>query len=111
MNIITASREFTVKEIYNMTRGQHNLQIKQIKDGEVMHVTGWLKYEDVNSSGAVVPLLAIETDMGIVAGSSPTFEKEFFYIAGLFDNKPGFDIAKVTGVSKNGRTYHSCELA
>lgn len=112
MKAIKASRQdFDKKEIYKLTKGE-TIRV-QDSAGVVLNVADYLEYEDVNSRGETVRMLALmDTDGHVYTTISETFKQRFYEIVDIFgDELKTTDIIITTGTSKAGRSYMSCTLA
>lgn len=109
MEIKEQSRQFNKEELYKLTRGQ-SLNVKDAV-GTTFMVDGYLMYEEVNSKGENVEVLAVLDSEGHVYSTiSATFKREFEFIWELMDGDQ-FSITIIGGVTKNNRDYVSCTLA
>lgn len=109
MEIKEQSREFTKKEVYKLTRGQ-SINMKDAI-GTAFEPDGYILYEEENSRGEQVEILAVLSKEGSVYSTmSATFKREFDYLWTLMDGDP-FTLAVIGGVTKNNRDYVSCTLA
>lgn len=82
-------------------------------EGSELEVVAWVIYEDDPDAktGEVKKVLSIQTADGEIFGTiSPTFIKEFEKIADYFGEDVG-NIKVITGTSKAGRTFVSCDVA
>ena len=103
--------ESNKKELYILTRGV-SLSVQKMTDEELSKaypVNGYALYEEENSTGEMVEVLAIKTTGTVLSTISQTFKDEFLYIADLFGNDP-FSIRVVRDVSSKGRTFYTCAL-
>ena len=108
MNIIEQSKQFTKAETYKLTRGQS----VNMKDaiGTKFNPVGYIMYEEENSRGENVEILAVLADDGKVYSTmSQTFKREFDYIWTLMDGDD-FTLEVIGGVTKSNRDYVSCTL-
>ena len=111
MNIIKGSREFNKVEIYKMTQDQGAVSVKDVPDGTILPVSGYLLYEDVDHRGETHELLSVLGEDGEVwTCQSATFKRSFKQMADLFEDEP-FSIKKMSGVSKANKDYVDCCLA
>lgn len=111
MNIIKKSKENLTKlEQYKLIEGETINMIDA--QGLVLTVDCWLQYEDVNSRGVNVNVLAILAEDGnVYATISETFKARFFRLLEIFgeDELPAIKITG--GQTKSGRDYVSCTAA
>lgn len=112
MNIIKHSdKEFNKIDIYKMTKGE-TVSVRDAVGIEIK-VDKYLLYEDVNTRGETVEILAVMADDRTVYSTvSETFKTRFFEIVEIF----GEDLEQVPiliteGTSKSGRQYASCTVA
>lgn len=111
MTIIKASREFNKVELYKMTQDQGAVSVKDVPDGTILPVSGYLLYEDVDHRGETHELLSVLGEDGEVwTCQSATFKRSFTQMADLFEDVP-FSIEKMSGVSKANKEYVDCCLA
>ena len=110
MEIIKKSKEFTKKEIYNLTRSP---EIKKLSDqeGAVIPVDGFLIFTDTNMEGDETEIMTILSKDGTVyASNSSTAQKEMMFIADLMDGEE-YAVKVIRGKSKQGRVYTTVALA
>ena len=109
MEIKEQSRQFSKPETYKLTRGQ-SINCKDAI-GTSFEPTGYMIYEEENSKGELVEILAVISKQGNVYSTmSATFKREFKYLWDLMDGDE-FTLAVIGGVTKNNRDYVSCTLA
>lgn len=110
IEIKNKSREFTKVEEYLMTKSNTCKPIKEVDDGEVLNVTGYIEYTDTKENGDVSDLIAIITeDNKTYAAQSKTFRNSLKDIFEIMDMAV-VPIKKVSGVTKSDRHYVDCEL-
>lgn len=110
INIKEKSREFTTVEQYCMTASPEIISMKDVEDGCVIHVNGYLIFEDVKEDGTSVEMLSIiDPGMKAYVAQSDTFRRSFMDIRGIIGDK--FPLKKISGVSKGGRPYVNCVLS
>lgn len=115
MRITFQSREFTPTEKYLMTKSKSIISVKNVEDGTLLEVTGYLHYEDEDRNGNISCMTSI---MGVSNGEqvvwctqSKTFVDNFVDMADFFGGE-GFTIKKISGVTKNTqRPYVNCDLS
>lgn len=113
MNILEKSREFSVYQLYHLTKDP---SITNLKDhvGEVLEITGYLLREDEGGgqNGKVLSLGLSEG--GAVSTNSPTVQKSFADILALYagsgvENPYPIMVEVFTAeAKKSGRTY--CDI-
>ena len=110
MEIVKASKDYTKKEIYNLTRSP---EIKKLSDqeGEIIPVEGFLIFTDTDQNGNETEIMSIlSTDGAVYASNSQTANREMLFIHDLMDGEP-YSIKVIRGNSKNGRKYTTVALA
>ena len=111
MNIKKRSKDtFTKLEQYKLIEGETVKMADSV--GMVIKVDSWIIYDDVNSRGENVEILAILAEDGrVYATISKTFKDRFLRIVEIFgvDDMPAILITG--GESKSGREYVSCTAA
>ena len=123
MKIIKKSREFTAKEIYNMTQDSEVMSVKNVEDGAIINVNGYIVFADTDHDGNTSEILSIigadnETGEVVVwACQSETFKRSFSDIIDIAEDS-GIDISnepitiqKLSGTTKAGRDYVNCRWA
>ena len=123
MKITFKSREFTAKEIYNMTQDSAVLSVKNIEDGAILNANGYIEFDDKDKDGNDTHILSIigadnETGEVVVwACQSATFKRSFSDILDIACDS-GIDISvepiaiqKISGKTNAGRDYVNCRWA
>ena len=59
MKILETSRDFTAKEIYNMTQDKAVISVKNVPTNSILHVNGYVVFEDTNKDGDTSEILSI----------------------------------------------------
>ena len=80
--------------------------------GQTIIVSAMVKYEDVNSKGENITLMAFLTDDEVITTTSKTVMRSFErMVDGLEINmtEENVPIKIIEGVSKNGRTYYDVQ--
>lgn len=109
MNIIEQSREFDKVEMYLMTLGNQSISVKDIDDGTVLDVDGWILYS-MEKNGDEIELLSILTkDKKVYVTQSVTFKRSFHDISLVMEDDP-YSVIKTSGASKAGRPFVDCTL-
>lgn len=109
MQIIEKSREFTKREIYNLTHSPKSRKLSECED--VIQVSGFVVYAEDEEDGNRTEVTAILAEDGTVyATNSQTAKKELLFIHDLMAGEP-YSIEVVKGQSKNNRTYVTVTLA
>lgn len=111
ITITNTSRDFTEVEQYLMTLDPGITSIKDLADGEVITVAGYLEFEDEKeNTGEVVKVMSIITpENTCYACQSQTFKRSVKDIATIMHGKE-FSIEKISGKTKAGRDYINCKL-
>lgn len=110
INIKEMSREFTPVEQYCMTVSPEIISMKDLEDGFVIHVNGFLIFEDVKDDGTSVEMLSmIDDNMKAYVAQSDTLRRSFMDIRSIMGDQ--FPLKKISGVSKGGRPYVNCVLS
>lgn len=114
MKITFESREFTPTEKYLMTKSPSIISVKNVEDGDILEVKGYLQYEDEDQNGKtsyMTSLIGVSNGEQVVwSTQSKTFVDNFIDISEIFDNSD-FTIKKISGTTKAGRPYVNCDLA
>lgn len=110
--IIKTSKNVTAKEVYDLTKNPRTQKMVTAK-GQRLELAAWALFEDTDAkSGELYTVCAIKTAEGdIFATNSPTFTRDFQEMVELFE---GFGedvhaINVISGQSKNGREFITCE--
>ena len=111
ITITNTSKDFTEIEQYLMTLDQGITSVKDLPDGEIITVAGYLEFEDVKeTTGEVVKVLSIITpENTCYACQSQTFKRSLKDIANIMHGNE-FAIEKISGKTKAGRDYINCKL-
>lgn len=108
MNILKTSKELTRMQAYKLRSSKESHSFKDAAGIEI-EVAAWMNYEDVNSQGVMVDILAIMTPEGeVFAGQSETFKRSFFEAVDIFGDDLEA-IMVVTNIARSGREYVDCE--
>lgn len=111
ITIINSSREFNKVENYKLTMSPEIKVLKDVEDGTIIGVNGWLIFEEAKATtGEITEILSILSDDGTVYScQSATFKGSFLDISDIMgDDK--YSIKKISGVTKAGRPYIDCVL-
>lgn len=121
MKILETSRDFTAKEIYNMTQDKAVISVKNVPSNSILNVNGYVMFEDENKDGETSEILSIiganaDGEVEVWACQSATFKRSFKDIVDIvkqsgMDLDLGIDIQKLDGESKSGRAYVDCRWA
>ena len=108
MEILTANKELTKKEIYFLTKTQETQKMTEAVD-QTLDLELWCLYKDHNSDGEEVELFSMRTSEGeTFATNSPTFIAAFRDILDVFEPQEITKLKVMSGTSKNNRTYVTC---
>ena len=111
MNILfKSSDKLDKRSLYIHTRGS-SISLKDVEDGTILDPLEIVVYEDENARGETQTITSvITTDGKHYATNSRFFREELATIYNLMAPDP-FQIIVKKNVSKNGRTFVTCELA
>lgn len=111
MNILFKSSEnLDKRSLYIHTRGS-SVSMKDVEDGTIIEPLEIVVYEDENSRGETQTITSvIDVDGNHYSSSSRFFREELGSIFNIMAPDP-FKIIVRKNVSKNGRTFVTCELA
>ena len=110
ISVVEKSRDFTKRELYKMAYGSGGTVIKELDDGTEIQYDAHLIYSTVDKDGENIEILSIMDKEGhVYQCQSATFKDEFFNIVQLMEGEE-FAIRKLSGTSKGGRDYVTCEL-
>lgn len=106
----TSTGTITKLETFKMTQGS---QIQKVSDhkGKIIKPSKWIIYEDVdkkNPDQVNIILTIMDTDGTVYATNSLTFREMFLNIEQIMEGEQ-YDLLIVSGTSKNGRTFYTCE--
>ena len=114
MNILKSANGITADEIYGLTKSTDVRRLKDAK-GEILGVEKYVYYEEENSDGENVKVLAMVTDNDVkYATNSKTFIRDFFAILTIFSEEyKNSPICFIVGsrISNSGNEYLTCEKA
>ena len=112
IEIKETSRELTKVEKYLLTQSPELKSMKDVEDGRVCNVTAWVIFDDIKEeSGEVTTILSfMDDDKNSYNTNSATFIRSFKDIVNLFEADDIIPVKKISGKSKNGRTYVNCVL-
>lgn len=114
MTIIKKTDGLTSADIYNLTKGNDVRKMADAK-GEVIDIYKYVLYDDVDTKGNTMTVLAVETTEGIrYATNSKTFVRNFTDILAIYgagDEEPPTRFYVGSGISKSNREYLTCDIA
>lgn len=111
VKIINTSREFDNVETYLMTISPAIKSMKDVADGTVIRVDGYMFFEDVKeNTGEISEIMSVITpEKEVYSCQSQTFKRSLTDIHSIMGEKK-FSIVKTSGVTKAGRDYINCIL-
>lgn len=112
MEILKKSDGLTTMDIYKMSKSN---EIQKISDneGKILPVKAYMTYTDIDSKGEEKTICSIMTqDDEVYATNSDSFRRDFEDMLSLTAsmNQTVETIKIVSGKSKAGRTFYTCEL-
>lgn len=110
MRIIeTSNSEMDKRTVFKMTKGKDTINARTMPDREIFTAQEYLIYQEENSKGEEVEILAILTEDGrVICAQSNTFKNSFLEVWEAFGR--GCECMKISGESKSGREYIDCTL-
>ena len=110
MNIKWTSTELDKRSLYKHTRAS-SVSLKDLDDGTIIDPAEIVIYEDVNMRGETNIITSL-VDVGGThyTTNSKYFREELETIIEIMDGE-AFQLIVRKNVSKNGRTFVTCELA
>lgn len=111
LEIKEMSREFDEVEQYLMTISPAIISMKDVADGTVLKVDGYMVFDDTKEgTGEVSEIMSIITpDKEVYSCQSATFKRSINDIATIMKGK-AFSVIKTSGKTKAGRDYINCTL-
>lgn len=116
MTILETSRDFTPTELYALTKNPKTTNLKD-HNGELIEVTGYCLYEDVNTKGETRTILSLELTEGeAIATNSATALRSLHDILEIFKaggNENPYPIPLIIYSDKakgSGRTFYDLML-
>lgn len=112
MEILKKSDGLTIMDIYKMSKSN---EIQKVSDneGNILPVKAYMTYTDIDSKGEEKTICSIMTqDDEVYATNSDSFRRNFEDMLSLTAsmNQTVETIKIVSGKSKAGRTFYTCEL-
>lgn len=112
MEILKKSDGLTTMDIYKMSKSN---EIQRVSDneGKILPVKAYMAYTDIDSKGEEKTICSIMTqDDEVYATNSDSFRRDFEDMLSLTAsmNQTVETIKIVSGKSKAGRTFYTCEL-
>lgn len=110
ITIKNETRNFTKVEEYLLTKAPTIKTVKELEDGDVLNVAGYLEFIDVKEDGTTAEIMSIiTTDNVVYSTQSVTFKRSIKDIETVMEEFP-FPVKKFSGQSKAGRKYVDCVL-
>ena len=114
MKILSKTEGMSLKDVVALTKGN---DIRKMKDavGETLDFDQIVIYEDEDSKGNPMKVLAVKTTSGVkYATNSAVFIRNYEEIQSIFaeseeETPTTFKVG--TGVSKSGREFITCDIA
>lgn len=98
------------KDLYKMTHSNTSVSIKELEDSHVINPINFVEFIDVNSKGEENSVLAIMDEEGTIYNTiSSTFKNEFYDMVNSFELD--FECVKLSGTTRAGREFITCQLA
>lgn len=114
MEIIKKTEGLTPADLYALTKGNDVRKMADAK-GEILDILKFVLYKDVDTKGAEMIVLAVETiDGARYATNSKTFVRNFTDILAIYDaggENPPTRFVVGSGRSKSNREYLTCDIA
>lgn len=110
MQILKESREFSKIDKYRLTVSPDRRSYKDLEDGEVLHVKGYIAFVDTNAKDEETEILSLDCDEGVIITSSDIVKRSISDIADVMEGDE-FPVKKISGISKAGRKFQDCVLA
>lgn len=110
MEIIEMSKNVDKKKAYQLT---HAMQTRKVQDAvdSTLPINAWVRYNDIDATtGEAKEVVVIESEGEVFGTISKTFIREFVDIIAAFGDDPDFAIKVVSGTSRAGRKFVSCEI-
>ena len=108
IRIIETSKELTRAEAYQLTLSPA-IQKMSEQEGQIIEVSQWCIYSDLDSNGKEQELLSILTpENEVFATNSQTFSTDFMYMLEFFGEAGVRAIKVISGTSKAGRKFITC---
>lgn len=114
MKILSKTEGMTLKDVVALTKGN---DIRKMKDavGETLDFDQTVIYEDEDSKGNPMKVLAVKTVSGVkYATNSAVFIRNYEEIQSIFaesEEEAPTTFKVGTGVSKSGREFITCDIA
>lgn len=110
LKITNTTKEFTAVERYLMTTAPTINTVKNLPDGDVINVAGYIEFTDEKDDGTTAELMSIiTTDNTVFSTQSVTFKRSIKDIETVMQGFP-FPVKKISGQSKAGRKFVDCVL-
>lgn len=110
IKVTNQTKEFTPIEKYLMTTAPTIKSVKNLSDGDVINVEGYIEFTDEKDDGTTAELMSIiDTDNTVFSTQSATFKRSIKDIETVMQGFP-FPVKKISGQSKAGRSFVDCVL-
>lgn len=110
MTIIQQSSDSLTKlDKYTLMMSPEIQKMRDVPPEEVLDCVKWIQYEDTKKDGEKQTILSIQTNDGVFATNSPTFQQDFEAILDIMDGEP-FKFSVIRGVSKAEREFITIAL-
>lgn len=111
VTIKETSKEFTAVDKYLMTISPEIETIKNLPDGTVLNVDGYILFDDIKDTGESLEIMSlITTDKKVFSTQSVTFKRAIKDIFSVMGEYP-FPVKKISGTTKAGRPFVNGVLA
>jgi len=111
MEIKRTSGDLSKMAIYEMTKSPDIGKLSAM-EGQILEITDWILYEDVDSEGEAREIFSCRTREGeALASNSATVVRTFNDILDCFEPEEIHKIKVISGQSRNGRTFYSVRYA
>lgn len=104
-----ASRDFTKVEQYLMTSAPGIKSLKDVEDGTIIPVEGWMVFTDDTDGKNVEICSIIASDKTVYAFQSMTARRSLMEIADIMGDE-SFSVVKLSGTTNAGRPYINLTL-
>lgn len=107
MEVKKTSGNLSKMAIYEMTKSPEIQKLSSV-EGQILEITDWIIYEDVDSDGEAREIFSCRTKEGeTMASNSPTVVRTFNDILDCFEPEEISKIKVVGRKSGNGRTFYT----
>lgn len=111
MTITKNSKGITKKDVYRLTHSQSTRKMSDAV-GSILKVDAWVLYTDIDGvTNEEKEVITIASEGEVFGTISKTFIREFCDIIDAFEDEPELSIRVVSGKTRAGRTFITCEIA